>query len=300
MAIIATTRFGHTTGQPIEGASNRGSPPSLARSSTPAADRLVALVKELKAPYLHERSIKLVDSAVLDHRFLVSFSPRALGKHPVSTLSLICTRLQMPMMYLPAIEANFPDAGFVHLGFEQGVDSYLYKTYLEFPTESMRVVDSLSERSNPSLKHLAFKWRPGETTAHTIARYLSELSFSPDGMAHRLEEIYGGRALITCSVAEEIVRLSANRMPPEDIVFLEVQEEKNPRRSFDICVYDAELKLADVENMLAQLWGHFGLPGSAFRQMFEPLKNESLGHVSGGVGRNGEEFFTVYFGARRH
>ena len=41
---------------------------------------------------------------------------------------------------------------------------------------------------------------------------------------------------------------------------------------------------------------HFGVRPGQFQALYDQIKNKPLGHVAGGVHRNGKEFFNIYYG----
>jgi hypothetical protein len=81
----------------------------------------------------------------------------------------------------------------------------------------------------------------------------------------------------------------------EELMFMEVSEDNNPRLSFDINVYKAELPLAEMVDLLKEVADYFSVTAQRWSGFLETLSSERLGHISGGVGRNGKEFFTVYY-----
>jgi non-ribosomal peptide synthetase component F len=78
--------------------------------------------------------------------------------------------------------------------------------------------------------------------------------------------------------------------------FLEVGEEGNERRSFDLNLYDAGLTLRDAQAPLARLRQHYGVRPGQYQALYDQVSARRLGHIAGGLHRAGESFATVYYG----
>jgi hypothetical protein len=98
---------------------------------------------------------------------------------------------------------------------------------------------------------------------------------------------------------EEIVRLASGKVSAHNLLYLEVTEEGNPRRSFDINMYRANLKVAELHSFLGTIARQLAIPERDYHDLYESTKTQRFGHLAGGLGRDGREFFTVYYGASR-
>jgi hypothetical protein len=81
---------------------------------------------------------------------------------------------------------------------------------------------------------------------------------------------------------------------------MEVAEPDNPRRSYDINVYPAELHLRDIADLVTAVAMEFAIPGPAVQALLERTGALGVGHLAGGSGRNGAEFVTIYYGVEAH
>jgi tryptophan halogenase len=270
---------------------------ALATPEAPTADRLKRLVRDLDVRHGHERSIKALDGALLANRYLLSLHKDSLGPDPRAKLFGICDKLDMPELYREPIDTNLPAADIVHLGFEEGVTAPRYKLYLEFAARFKRSLEDARATGDPQLVYLAFKWEPTPPARHTVARYTCQPFLGPGGMVARLSKILAHRNdSIPFRVTARLLELAMERIPCEELFFMEVEEENNPRRSFDLNVYNASFTMHEVEPLLSQVWRYFRIPEARSRQLLESVRHETFGHVSGGIGRDGKEFFSVYFG----
>lgn len=266
-----------------------------ADSTVPEAARLLLIVRRLNVHYLHERSFKVVDGAILCNRFLVSFHKNFMGPKPRDTLLSVCEQLDAPNVFLQKISAIYPDADVFHIGFEEGLHTRTYKLYLEHANRFQRAVKD--RRSEPLLVHLAFKWDPKCPEKRVIARYTSRPSLTVQKMIDNLLLIYDHREeAIPYICAVQLLSLASKRMHEKNILFMEVEEENNPRRSFDINIYDAKITLKEIDPLLSPIMNYFDIPEGESRKLLRSESEQIVGHLSGGIGRDGKEFCSVYYG----
>ena len=82
----------------------------------------------------------------------------------------------------------------------------------------------------------------------------------------------------------------------DDLMLLEVREEGTVRHSFDLNLYPAELTVRSIAPVIEQLREDLGLPAGQLAAVFDTAHDLALGHISGGSGRDGAPFVTIYFG----
>ena len=78
-------------------------------------------------------------------------------------------------------------------------------------------------------------------------------------------------------------------------MYVEAEEEGNPRRSFDLNLYKAGLRVADVQPALSRLRERYSVAEAAFADLLRECGTKRLGHLSGGLGRETEDFLTLYY-----
>ena len=61
-------------------------------------------------------------------------------------------------------------------------------------------------------------------------------------------------------------------------------------------LYDAALTLGSIEPLLMRMGEHYGLPREQFAAFIDGVRAKRLGHLTGGIDREGRDFFTVHFG----
>lgn len=262
------------------------------------ADLLMQCVGALDVPYGYERSFRLSDRILLAHRFLITLNKLAIGPQPHARIRDICQRMEMPEAFLEATGDYLGAAKFVHFGFEGSSRACLYKVYLEFGSSVDGVVQSATNGSTPVLLYVAFKWDVSDPSRHAVTRYVWYPSLSVPGIRDRLVEIYdGGGHEESLDIATGILECAASRMAPEDIRYMEVSEDQNPRRSFDINLYDADLQMRDLHPFLSRMYRQYNIPDASFHALYDQIKTQTFGHLAGGLHRQGQDFFNVYYGA---
>ena len=269
-------------------------PESSGRSDLENGSRLLQLlgVRPLGG---FEKSFKMSRGSLLSNRYLAGLSRRRIL---ASWIAEVCRRIDMPEDYLAAFEVQFPRADAVHFGFEQGECSSIYKVYLEFTRALLRAGNGANETV---LLHLAYKWDVRgdvrEPARRAVARYECHPGLATEAALARMADLYSGYdGQGSLSAVGEILAL-ASRRSSEPLMYLEVSEKGNPRRSFDINVHPADLRVKDIEPMLLRLQGNYAVPAAPFGELFERVGQQKLGHVSGGTSRDGADFVTVYYEA---
>ena len=100
------------------------------------------------------------------------------------------------------------------------------------------------------------------------------------------------------SLVRSILWIAAIRTDPKNFLYFEASEQNNPRSSFDINMYVADLRVAELYPVLLQICWHYAIPYREFNKHYEPLKTQKLGHLTGGMDRDGRDFLTLYFGEK--
>jgi tryptophan halogenase len=130
-----------------------------------------------------------------------------------------------------------------------------------------------------------------------VSRYVWHRSLPVPEILERLQAtIDPSRHGALLELVQGIARQASERIAPGEIQYLEVTEEGNPRRSFDLNVYKSGLRLQDLNPELLRALAYYGIPFSRFAPLYQRIKRERLGHLAGGVDREGNDFMTVYYG----
>jgi hypothetical protein len=259
------------------------------------AGGLFQLVESLKTRFACERSIRLCPRRLLTNRFLLTVTKQDIPRDGDAAVLDVCRRLPMPAELEEAVRANLSAARFVHFGFEENETTSIYKVYLEFdPNAASRQVGENGE----ILLHLAFKWDIAEPSRHVVTKYWLHQSLSTAGIVARLAEVYGSIGA-SYEIAAGIVQLTAGRSPHEP-AYLEVREDANERRSFDVNLYDANLQVQDLAAWLEKMCAYFEIPVADFQPHYDKIKTKRFGHLAGGTHRRGQDFFNLYYGVEWH
>jgi hypothetical protein len=255
------------------------------------ANLLVSLVKGIPLAGC-DQSFKVTENALLGHRFLFGIRKSQVQADRVSD---ICERLGMPHEYAVALRKKFADANAIHFGFEENENGCVYKVYLEFRE---RLNEKIRNRPGPDdgvLLHLAFKWDAGDNAKRAITNYICYPALDTPGILKRMSGVYEGHQDTTSfEVAKGIVNLAAHRFVNSAPMYLEAHEDNNPRLSFDIKLYRANLQLKDIHNFLSGLCRHYYIPSGPFESFYSRINDRVLGHLSAGSDRHGRDFLTIY------
>ncbi|WP_132255672.1 tryptophan 7-halogenase [Methylobacterium segetis] len=273
-------------------------PASLRR--TPEGARLADLVAALGQPFGYERSVKASDGVLQTDRFLISVHKVGLGPEPGPALSVLAAKLGLGEAERDEAAALVADADIVHLGYEDGPSGALYKLYVEWSARTDAAWASAENgAADPILVHRAYKWnlqRPGPAV---VTLYHWPWVRSADEIAGRLSRIGSGQAgwgeagPRVVGIAQALLRLAEThgRGTPH---YLEAREAQGPRLSYDLNLYDCHLTVGQAESLLATAFVDLDVPRAEAASVLAERREDVLGHVAGGVGRDGRPFLTVY------
>lgn len=285
-----------------------GADPSLRqRASTPlnaspdpageTAAWLMNAVTEMAPGHYQERSFRIAPQSLQAHRFLLSISARQMPADAFERSWAICRHLGLPASLRTEIEAGFLRADHVHFGFEGEPGKVMCKLYLERTVSGLEAAQS-RQTGEPALQYVAYKWRP-DGLQHVVSHYRWFAGLSPAGIEERLTRLCGAQSPALFELARSVLDTAAQRLPPDRLLYLEVSEQGQPRQSFDLNLYDARLLVRDLQPVLFAMRDHFELPPGQFQALYDQIKSRPMGHLAGGIHRDGQAFFNVYFGGTR-
>ena len=129
-----------------------------------------------------------------------------------------------------------------------------------------------------------------------MARYTAYPLLSVKDILKRLSKIYEGHPDRTSfEIVKGIISLASSRVPNDLFIYLEVSEEDNPRRSFDINLYKANLYMEELSHFLSKMCRHYSIPSEEFDSLYDQVGDKLFGHLAGGIDREGKDFLTIYY-----
>ena len=243
-----------------------------------------------------ERSLSFQNQALQTDRFLLGFEKRQIGPNADEKIVHACMQMGMPEDFLDVLLKHLPAAKIVGFGFGEDKDSCIIKAYLELGAPFYRAGSSV-QRSDSYLSHIGLKWDADDRSRKALARY----TCFPGGtnrevQKHLSEGFYGGTASGPLEFVTGILEVAATKDLNLRFDLLNVTEDNNPRASYDINVYGANLQLNAIQTFLLSICRYYRIPEETFGNHYEKVKNHILGHIAGGKHRNGQDFLTLYFG----
>jgi hypothetical protein len=203
----------------------------------------------------------------------------------------------MPENLFQAYRGRLPDSNYLHFGFEENERTCLCKAYLEFYDKVEETMKTQPGKFDSFLIHLGFKWDALDNSRQTITRYTWYPFLPVEVMLERLSNILGLHGFGTLfELAKGIIEIALRVVPPYDILYMEVDEENNLRKSFDINMYRAKLPLSELQPWLSRMGRHYAIPPEEFQELCDGVQDKTFGHIAGGIDREGRDFVTVYYG----
>src|SRR6476469_2666365 len=209
--------------------------------------------------YGREDAFKLLPEQLISGRILIGIDTSSL---PARESLALAARLGMPAATLAPLLTHCAQANAVFVGIEEHQGGALLKVYLEFWDAVRATVRDTGSRA-PQLRHLGVKWDSAQPERHGLARYECHPLLGVRDILRRIGACYADPASALCALAQATVRQAAHRRPQASMLYLEVSEEGNPRNSFDINLYKAGMRVADVRAALTAAAGVLRIPEAA-------------------------------------
>jgi tryptophan halogenase len=258
------------------------------------AAQLLRAVGAWGVPHQYERSLRLSAGSLQSNRFLLTVNRSDIPRDALAQTLSLCEQFGMPRAQRDAAGDAFGMARCVHFGFEGDPGSSICKLYLERDVTRDEARHARAT-NQPALLHLSFKWNV-DTGEAVTTRYHWRPALTGPEIEARFEAIFRDTTP-AFNMARSLLHQAMERSAPEDLQFLEVEEAENDRRSFDLNVYRARLLVRDVQPLLQEMRAHFNVRPGQFQALYDQIRGLSLGHLAGGLHRNGKEFFNLYYGA---
>lgn len=255
--------------------------------------RPFSLVENLNLNCGYEKSFKLIHQHLLCNRYLLGIDKAALDD---DKLSFICDQLEMPEQFRAQLSDHLTDANLVLLGFEQGVEDCTYKIYLEY-WDKVRSLRRPCD-AEPVTLFVGYKWSAFDNRRATLTDYSYYPALTAAEMIERINDLkVSDDHSATFEMAGQIVAYCARDVNSKAFRFLEATEADSPRKSFDINLYEARVNLQNIYPYLKNLCHDYSVHVDELDRLYSRVDSCMLGHLSAGLDRKGEVFFSVYYEA---
>jgi hypothetical protein len=272
-------------------------PPFKSKEARERVGFLFELFKNLDLMVSFERSFKASVITLLPFRFLLGFIPDSIRQDPRGKILDICVHMRMPEKFLSPFEQNLPEATMVGFGIEEDEATCVVKAYLEFRNRYEEALKKNPKKFDSYVSHWGFKWDAADKARGALARYICFPAFTAGDILERLSgTFYRAHERTPLEIVRGIVELGSQKVGHDKFLYLEVNEENNPRSSFDINMYGANFRLEELYPYFLQMCRHYLIPDEQFHSLYEPVRTRTFGHIAGGRDRKGRDFLTVYFG----
>ena len=239
-----------------------------------------------------EKSFKMSSESLLENRFIIAIhQPNKNQRQIINS----CHKMGMPETCLESFKNYLPKANLVYFGLEEQAEYCVYKVYLEFWSQYLHKRSTIPGYNQHVTLHIGYKWNAEDNTQNTIARYTLHPDLSLDQILQRVTNIYQDHPdTNACTIAKKIININA-KVEGSLFNFLEVEEEKNPRKSFDINLYEAGLLMNDIHDELRQAQIFYNISDDRFNALYQNIQHKKFGHLSGGIDKFDNDFMTFYY-----
>jgi hypothetical protein len=269
------------------------------RALSPQARLPLDEVGALGCGFVLSGSFKVTQGDMVGKRYLMSLARSRITGDADARVLAICRTLGMPEDLVEPFAERLAPANYVHFGFEQSGEGCLYKVYMEYWTTWEEEID-LKQRSEAFVGGYGYKWDPANGRRSALTRYTCHPRLSAEAMLERVAKVCEQGRDKPVQVMRSLFDAASRRIPAERMLYLEADEEGNPRRSFDVNLLQSKVLLSELDAVWRGMCEHYGVPLERFHAFFTPIRNEPLAHIQGGVDRTGRDFITIYYGLERH
>lgn len=263
-----------------------------------------------------ERSARLRNRTLEKDRCLLSFalppisgpsgSSLAEGHRSDSSLSLetvteICQSLNCPENIVAAVRRFFPAAGFIHFGFEATTVRTVLKCYLELPAGLANHESQQGLPAKSRIQFLGYKWLVSDPSDSVVTLYRTWNGPREDSTVRKFVEetpnVFRPLVADLQRLLEASDQSSIHNTTRHDVSYplLEVRDEGGARCSWDLNIYEAQLRIGQ--------WSKSLLSGSSeiattdvMARWLETTSSLTLGHLAVGHDNHANPFMTLYYG----
>lgn len=255
-----------------------------------AAGVLLDLVLRHRGIVYAEGSFKLKPGALLQGRALLGVYRKDFGSGFDAWVGEVLAALQMPAGAQRPCLGDVSRTTAVAFSVETDADGRrVWKIHVEFlPTQ------------NGGVLFRAYKWREGSDEFAT-GKYAGTVGLSREVILERMTRCFGTRADVAVTRSlDQILRVVARAAKIEQQQLVEADEVLGSRERafFTLRGYGTRLRVEPIGGALADIADHWGIAQDVFFAAYDASANELLGHIGGGIDRDGEPAVTVYYGLR--
>jgi hypothetical protein len=246
----------------------------------------------------YERSFKLRQGSLLAQRYLLGVPAPGL---PRVLLLEATRRLGMPTPLQASFERALEGVSTVLFGFEGASDgAVVFKTYAEYRSRLRTAIDTMRGLGTPPPPvelFRGFKWRHGAADAGGQTVYTALPGLAAAGLRAGVDQLLG-QAHSSAAVrhaAQDILGHALAACPGCQPLWLDIAEAGGAVRAFDLNLYDARLRVADIAPSITILAQRLEIDAQQVQRLLAAAGDGLLGHLSAGLGLDGQPYLTVYF-----
>ena len=248
----------------------------------------------------YEQSIKFSTGKVLTDRWLFGINQSNIKQDQIIS---IFDQIKLPLSCKNDFMNNLHRANQVLFGYENDNVEVTLKVYLEFWDEICEAVKNNEntgkdpcEKPAPQLMHRGYKWIKNNPENFVITDYHCYPLLSSREINKKISSIYSDIPSAPSKTASigtlNIASIESHGHP---LIYMEAMEKGNMRHSFDLNIYKANMNNNRIVKVIENLALEYDIPGKTIEPIIAKVANFPLGHISAGISRTDQDFFTIYF-----
>jgi len=241
----------------------------------------------------YESSFKMRPYSFLKVRFLIGVQTKNIS---MNRFDAICMNMEMPDYCYELCLEKRAQSNIILFGFEEDDSHCIYKLYLEF-TEKNRALVHQTKSKAPLLQYLGFKWNAFDHQKYLVTKYRWFPFISKDHMMDRLGRLHMQSNHFQLFLIEDLIQKAIRRIDDfvEPYIYLEASDMNSERKSFDLNLYKARLRIGDIEPFILKTMQFYNIDSRKWNFFLWKIRSKILGHISGGHSSSGDWFLSIYY-----
>lgn len=249
-------------------------------------------------PHRTLRSVKVAGGQLVTDRLLWSIPTKQLEQPAGEFIGAFAAAFGGEPLHRLLLSTLLDKSRRVHLGYERRGGAVTYRWYLEL--DGPPYLDDPMLPGQGLLTHVAMKWRSDQAGGSSLTAYRTAEITDRDELLAAVRAVFSDPEGALCDATCALISLALPDVSIDDVQrLLWVHETGSFRKSFDLRLSNMDVGRPELLGRLKALAAAAGLGDDDATVTAEVVAAERVQRLAGGVDRLGDQFITLYFGAKR-